>query len=265
MLYKNKRFVAEAFMNPREILQHIDNGANHFLLTLADAPHMTRRDAHGMTLIQPQPGQEGVSFVCQLALNGRDPAASQELIQQAKATGLPIWFPLLSTDEQFAAHFGRERIHGAPLSEDDEVYMAMLPGEMQACPGHHTAVQANTPAAFADCAHVANTVLAGGRPDLHPVHHAPLMEAGRIRCYVLYADGQPVSAATTMEQNSIVSLELVATLPKYRHQGYAETVCHLAVQDAWDSGARLVTVRAVNLTASRLYERLGFRAYNYAL
>lgn len=252
-------------MNPREILRHIDNGANHFLLTLADAPHMSRRDAQGMTLIQPKPGQEGVSFVCQLALDGLDAAASQELIQRAKATGLPVWFPLLSTDEQFAAFFGRERIHGAPIAADDEVYMAMLPGEMQGRHGHHTAVRANTPEVFADCAYVANTVLAGGRPDLHPVHHAPLMEAGRIRCYVLYADGQPVSAATTMEQNGIVSMELVATLPEHRHRGYAEAVCRLAVQDAWDSGATLVTVRAVNLAASRLYERLGFRAYNDAL
>ena len=117
-------------MNPRQILQHIDDGANHFLFTLADAPHMTRTADHGITIIQPKPGEEGVSFVCNLALAGLDAAESSTLIRRAKSLGFPVWFPLLATDAQFAEFFGRERLHSAPFAADDEVYMAMRPGEM---------------------------------------------------------------------------------------------------------------------------------------
>jgi len=252
-------------MNARQILQHIDNGANHFLRTLADAPHMSCTETQGMTIIQPRPGQEGIFFVCNLALEGLDYAESLALIRRAKAVGFPVWFPLLASDEQFAAFFGRKRIHGAPLAADDEVYMAMLPGEMTPGAPAFPVVRADTLPVFADCAHVANTVLAGGRPDLHPIHHAPLIQARRIYCYVLYADGKPVSAAVTMGQEDIVSLELVATLPEHRRQGYAEAVCRQAVQDAWARGAKLLTVRAADANAASVYAKLGFHPYNDAL
>lgn len=252
-------------MDARDILRRIDEGANHFLHTLADGPHMTCTDADGFTVIQPKAGEAGVSFVCDLALEGLCQEDARTLIDRAKHVGFPVWFPLLSTDEQFAYFFGRERIHGAALAADDEVYMAMLPGEMIDVPPRFPVMRVESFAAFADCAHVVNTVLAGGRPDLHPIHHEHLMLSGRIRCHVLYNEGRPISAAVTMSQDGVASLELVATLPEYRHRGYAEAVCRQAVQDEWLRGAMLLTVRAVNSAAARIYERLGFHAYNDAL
>ncbi len=252
-------------MDARDILRHIDAGANHFLRTLAEGPHMSCTDADGFTVIRPKAGQEGVSFVCDLQLEGRSPAQWQDIIARARATGLPVWFPLLSTDEQFACFFGRARIHGASPAAEDEVYLAMLPGEMTDAPQTPEVHRVADAAAFADYAHVVNTVLAGGRPDLHPIHHLPLMEAGHIHCHVLYAKGRAVSAAVTMAKEGVASLELVATLPEFRRRGYAGAVCRQAVADAWARGAALVTVRAVNAAAARLYEQLGFRAYNHAL
>lgn len=252
-------------MDARDILRHIDEGANHFLRTLADGPHMTCTDAGGFTVIQPKAGEAGISFVCDLSLEGLSHEDACSLIDRAKRVGFPVWFPLLSTDEQFACFFGRERIHGAALAADDEVYMAMLPGEMIETSLHLPVVRVGTTAAFADCAHVVNTVLSDGRPDLHPICHEHLMHAGRIHCHVLYHEGRPASAAVTMSQDGVASLELVATLPEYRRCGYAEAVCRQAVQDAWLRGAKLLTVRAVNSAAARIYERLGFRAYNDAL
>ena len=231
-------------MNARDILRHIDEGANHFLRTLAAAPHRTCMDAGGFTVIRPREGQEGVLFVCGLQLEGCTPSQWRDIISRAKATGLPVWFPLLSTDEQFACFFGRERIHGAPLAADDEVYMALFPHELTA---------------------VVNAVLSDGRPDLHPTHHLPLMKNGQLHAYVLYFEGTPVSAAVTMCKDGVASLEFVATLPTFRCRGYADAVCRQAVQDALNRGARLVTVRAVNAAAARLYSQLGFRAYNHAL
>lgn len=252
-------------MDAREILRRIDEGANYFLRTLAQGPHMSVTDGGGFTVIQPKPGQEGISFVCELQLDERSPAEWTDLIARAKSTGLPVWFPLLCTDAQFACFFGRERIHGAPLSPEDEVYLAMLPGEIADLPQTHAVHRVTDAASFADCATVINTVLSGGRPDLHPVHHLPLLEAGRIHCHVLYAEGKAVSAAVTMAKDGIASLELVATLPDFRRRGCARAVCRQAVQDEWARGASLVTVRAVNANAARLYEQLGFRPYNHAL
>lgn len=252
-------------MNARDVLRHIDEGANHFLRTLADAPHMTCTEAEGFTVIRPQEGQEGVSFVCDLQLEGCTPDQWRDIIARAKATGLPVWFSLLSTDEQFACFFGQERLHGAPLAADDEVYMALFPHELTDTSLPHPVVRVEDAASFADCAAVINTVLSDGRPDLHPIHHLPLMESERIRAHVLYCDGQPVSAAVTMAKDGAVSLEFVATLPGFRQRGYAMAVCHQAVHDALACDARLITVRAVNAAAARLYERLGFQAYNHAL
>lgn len=252
-------------MTPREILRHIDNGAEHFLLTLADAPHMTCIDADGYTVIHPNAGEEGVSFVCGLQLSALSTEESASLIARAKAEGLPVWFPLLATNEQFQQFFGRARIHDAPLSADDEVYMALLPHEVTAEPLAHPVIRATDSISFSDCAAVINAVLSVGRPDLHPVHHLHLMKTGRIHAHVLYHNSNPVSAAITMSNGGIASLEFVATLPEYRHRGYAEAVCRQAVQDELTRGATLITVRAVNPTVARLYERLGFNAYNYAL
>ena len=252
-------------MDAREILRRIDQGAEHFLRTLADAPHMTYTAADGYTVIRPRDGEEGVSFVCGLLLEGLSPAQSAALIARVRAEGLPVWFPLLATDEQIRQFFGRARIHGAPLGPEDEVYMALLPDGLTAAPLTLPVQRVTDAAAFADCARVINAVLSGGRPDLHPVHHLLLVETGRIRAHVAYHGGQPVSAAVTMGKDGAASLEFVATLPAFRRMGYAGAVCRQAVQDALACGVDLVTVRAVNPAVARLYERLGFRAYNHAL
>ena len=252
-------------MDAREILRRIDQGAEHFLRTLADTPHMICTAADGYTVIRPKAGEEGVSFVRGLQLEGLTQVESAALIARVRAEGLPVWFPLLATDEQFQQFFGRTRIHGAPLTPEDEVYMALLPGELTAAPLTHPVQRVTDAAAFADCARVINVVLSGGRPDLHPIHHLPLVEKGRLHAHVAYHEGQPVSAAVTMCKSGAVSLEFVATLPAVRRMGYAGAVCRQAVQDELARGAALITVRAVNPAVARLYERLGFHSYNHDL
>lgn len=168
-------------------------------------------------------------------------------------------------DTQFAQFFGRERLHGAAPAAEDEVYMALLPHEFIPAETSFSVHQAADETAFADCAQVVNAVLSDGRPDLHPVHHAPLMKVGRIRCHVLYEEGKPVSAAVTMAKEGAVSLEFVATLPDFRRRGYSAAVCRQAVADALRQGAEIVTLRAVSPAVARLYARMGFRAYNHVL
>lgn len=100
---------------------------------------------------------------------------------------------------------------------------------------------------------------------MHPVYHYPLCEKGLMQCYVLYDGDIPVSVASIMNNNGIASLELVATIPEMRRRGFSKTVCEKAVCDTFSSGAKIITVRAVNAAAGRLYQSMGFKVYNYAL
>lgn len=81
----------------------------------------------------------------------------------------------------------------------------------------------------------------------------------------MYSKNVPVSVAATMNNIGIVSLESVGTIPQMRRQGFAKAVCEKAVSDAFADGAKIVTVRAIDAAASKLYQSLGFKAYNYAI
>lgn len=252
-------------MTDRDILRIIDDGANHFIRVLGSAPHMTITDTGYYTRVQPEPGEQGISFICDIRLDGLPPQAQEAVINEIRAQHIPVWFSLMATDEQFRLFFGRERLHGAPPAEDDEVYMAMLPDELLSRHDMSRVQRTDTAEAFADCAKVANDVLAGGRADVHPVYHWPLCRQGAMQGYVLYHNGQPAAAAFTMENDGVVSLELVATRPELRRRGFAKAVCTRAVSEALAAGAKLVTVRAVNSSAARLYAGLGFRSCNHAM
>ena len=82
-----------------------------------------------------------------------------------------------------------------------------------------------------------------------------------MKCYILYHDDTPVSVAAIMDNNGVASLEFVGTISEMRRKGFAKAVCEKAVSDAFDDDASIVTVRAINRTAARLYQSIGFKAY----
>lgn len=78
----------------------------------------------------------------------------------------------------------------------------------------------------------------------------------------MYRDNNPVSVAAIMDNNGAASLEFVGTIPEMRKKGFARAVCEKAVCDAFCDGASIITIRAINAAAARLYQSIGFKAYN---
>lgn len=84
-------------------------------------------------------------------------------------------------------------------------------------------------------------------------------------CYVLCKSNTPAAVAAVMNNNGVASLEFVATVPEMRRQGLASEICLKAIHETFESKGRIITLRAVNLPAAKLYQSLGFKAYNFLL
>lgn len=254
-------------MTEKEIIKYIDAGANFYVSMFGRAEHMEVVDNGFYTYIKPKAGEYGITFIYDIRI-GELPAERQKiLIDEIKSLNMPVWLDLLAEDELYRLVYGKAKVHGqTALSDEDEVYLAMLPEEKLL---YHTGsakiVQVQSAGEFAVWAKIANDILAGGKPDMHPVYHYPLCEKGLMQCYVLYDGNTPVSVASIMNNDGIASLELVAAIPEMRRRGFAKAVCEKAICDTFARGAKIITVRAVNAAAGRLYQSMGFKAYNYAI
>lgn len=241
-------------MTREEIAGYIDRGACFYVDLFGRAEHMEKVEREHYSFVRPRGGVYGISFVYDLKL---DRLPAEELLEQAReirALGMPVWVGLTDSDRVFQACTGREP------GMDDEVYMYTL-AEPEEMAGPQV-TEAGSQAEFAEWAGVVNGVLSGGREDLHPVYHYPLCRDGLLRCYFLRdTEGRAVSAAALAVDGGSVSLEFVATLPERRRKGYSGALCRRAVRDAFGGGADIVTVRAVDGIAAKLYESVGFERY----
>ena len=254
-------------MTEKEILKRIDHGARNYIRLFGTAEHMEMVDKTFYSYIQPKADVHGISFVYDLRLDGLGEEERDEAVREIKALHMPVWVDLTASDKVFQAFFGGERVHGqTQFEENDEVYLAMLPEEKpeyQATSGE--IIRVRSAEEFAAWAEIANNVLAGGYPDIHPVYHYPLCEKGRMKCYTACYEGEPAATAAILDDNGTASLEFVAVLPEMRGKGLAKAICRKAVEDAFAEGAKIVTVRAINSAAGSLYRSVGFTAYNYAI
>lgn len=253
-------------MTDHEIVRYIDSGANYYVSLFGNAPHMKKVDREYYSYIEPKTDEYGISFVYNVHIDDLPLDRKKEVISEIKSLRMPVWLDLISSDETFFLFFGKEKLHGQTVfAENDEIYMAVLPEEKTDCCGtDNSIIKVRSAQEFAVWAQIANDVLSGGAPDIHPAHHFPLCEKGMLNCYMMYRDNTPVSVAAIMNDHNIASLEFVATIPEMRRKGLARAVCEKAVCDAFSNGAKIVTVRAINLAAANLYRSVGFKAYNYA-
>lgn len=265
-------------MTEQEIIKHINEGAKHYIRMFAHAEHMETYEKEYYSYIKPKAGEHGICIVLDIKIENLPKERQQELVNEIKALYMPIWLDLDASDKVFKMFFGKEKVHGQTVfTEDDEIYMAMLAEEWrenaktgkiwdsQKEQSPAKVIKVNSVEEFALWAKINNDVLAGGYADMHPVYHYPLCQKGLLHCYIAYNGDEPVAVASIMSNEGVASLEFVATVPEARRKGYARAVCEKAVEDAFAAGARIVTVRAANLAAGKLYEKIGFKAYNYAL
>lgn len=254
-------------MNEREILKHIDDGANFYISLFGRADHMEVIERPHYSYIHPASEEYGIRFVYNVHVDGLPAVQRDAVIAEIKALNMPVWVDLLSSDDVFFAFFGRKKVHGqTAFGENDEVYMAMLPRQQQKSNGLNPEVAlVSTPEEFARWAEINNRAFANGNPDMHPVYHYPLCVNGLMKCYIRYHEGSPAAIAAIMDNNGITSLEFVATVPEMQRKGFAKDVCERAIYDAFENGAKIVTVRAINAAAAKLYKKVGFTAYNHAI
>lgn len=253
-------------MNDAEIIRRIDAGANHYISLLGNAAHMVCHDTGHYSYVHPKAGEQGISFVYDIRVDDLDAAAQQTIAAEIKALNVPFWLNLQASDDVFRLFFGKEKLHGqTAFALDDEQYMAMMPEAFVDFTVDQPIVEVRTPEQFAVWTKIANDILAGGRTDVHPIHHYPLIQQGKMHCYTLYCGDMPASVACIMTCDGTASLELVATLPEYRRRGFARAVCAKALREEITCGAALLTVRANGAASASVYRSLGFQVYNHAL
>lgn len=250
-------------MTNKEIIQHIDEGANYYVGLFGEAVHMEKVDKEFYSYVKPKEGEQGISFVYNVSINDLPAEQMKTVVDEIKSMNMPIWFDLLASDEAVSVFFGKESTNEKPEpSEDDEVYLAILSEEKKEYDENdYRIIKVHTAEEFAIWAQMVNDILAGGHTDIHPVNHFIWCEKMGVKCYIMYYDNTPVSVASIMDNNGVDSLEFVGTIPEMRRKGFAKAVCEKAVSDAFADGASIVTVRAINRAAARLYQSMGFKAY----
>ena len=254
-------------MTEHEIIKHINDGANYYVSLFGKAEHMETIDREYYSYVKPKESQHGISIIYNVHLDNVSSDEQAKIISEIKELKMPIWLDLTASDEVFWQVFGRNKMHGQTVFEDnDEIYMALLPEECRINISEGEQItKVQTKDDFAVWTKIANDILANGYPDMHPIYHYPLCQEGIMKCYTLYNQGRPVAVASVIDNSGIASLEFVATIPEMRRQGFSRMVCEKAVYDAFAEGAKIVTVRAIDSIASKVYESIGFKAYNYVI
>ncbi len=251
-------------MTYREIIKHIDDGANYYVGLFGEAVHMERIDKEFYSYVKPKAGEQGISFIYNVSINDLPAEQMKSVIDEMKSMDMPIWFGMDLSDEAAYIFSGKKPTHEKrEPKEDDEIYLAMLPEEkIEYQENNYKIIKVHTAEDFALWARTANDILAGGHPDIHPVNHFIWCEKMGVKCYILYHNGMPVSVASVMDNNGAASLEFVGTIPEMRKHGFARAVCEKAVSDAFTDGASIVTIRAINRTVAKLYQSIGFKVYD---
>lgn len=251
-------------MTNKEIIQHIDDGANYYVGLFGEAVHMEKIDKEFYSYVKPKAGEQGISFIYNVRINALPTEQMKTVIDEMKSMNMPIWFGMNLSDEAAYIFSGKKPTHEKrEPKEDDEVYLAMLPEEkIEYQENNYEIIKVHTAEEFAVWARMVNDILAGGHIDIHPVNHFIWCEKMGVKCYILYHNDIPVSVTAIMNNNGAASLEFVGTVPEMRRKGYAKAVCEKAVSDAFADGTSIITIRAINRSAARLYQSIGFTAYN---
>ena len=256
-------------MTDYEIISCVNDGANFYLRFFGKAVHMEYCKKEFYGYIRPKQGEHGVRFIFDVRLESLPNDRKLEKIAEIKSLDMPVWWDMHSSDALYRLIHGkaREKVEGT-LTDGDELYMAILPDEKidadMACE-NITIKKIDSPSSFAEWANAVNEIMFNGYADIHPVNHYHLCRDGDINCFICY-DGDTVAAVSSvMDNQGVCSLEFVATAPNYRRKGFAKAVCTRAIKDAFENGASIITLRALQPYTRELYTSLGFKIYNYAL
>jgi ribosomal protein S18 acetylase RimI-like enzyme len=83
---------------------------------------------------------------------------------------------------------------------------------------------------------------------------------GRLRAWIVWLGDEPVAVARLSRAHGVAALQGIGVVEEHRGQGLGRLITTIATRAGMAVGDRIVwlSVRDDNLTARRLYERLGF-------
>jgi ribosomal protein S18 acetylase RimI-like enzyme len=247
-----------------QVLRLIDEGANFYLRLLGDAEHMDYRRNDCYAIIRPRPFHEGGTSLFDVRLEHLPEEEIEQKVAEIKQMDIHTWWGLCQPERVLNAIWkGQTRPQPLLESNDEEAYMAMFTEEMSVYEqknGFITVKRVASAADFRVWAGINNYVLHGGYPIIHPKNHFHLCQKEIMPCYIGYLDQNPASVAAIMHNRGVSSLEFVATLPEYRRKGAAKAVCCQAIADAFATGSKIITLRALP-EGKKLFLRLGFKMY----
>jgi ribosomal protein S18 acetylase RimI-like enzyme len=251
-------------MTESEIIKYVNDGAIYYLQLFGKATHMEYINNGYYSYIRPKGNEQGVSFVFDVKIENLSKKEQTEKIDEIKKLNMPIWWDLPISENLYKLIFGKEKPKGS--ADDEELYMAILPNEK---PNNKILPETDikkvdSKELFKMWAKITNDNN-NGYQDIHPENHFHLCEDGLMDCYICFKNGLAVSTATIMNNNGIASLEFVATVPEYQKKGFATLICIYAVNEAFYNRAKIITVRAINPFAKKIYSSIGFRIYNHKL
>jgi ribosomal protein S18 acetylase RimI-like enzyme len=204
----------------------------------------------------PKDGERGIKFAYGIRLDDLSDEELKKCIAEIKGLGTNVWWPLSIETQKLVK--GADYVP-APPTDGDEFYMFLFPGDKPTYIKSGIPVKrVETPEEFTVFARVANDAFANGYQDIHPRNHFHWIDEGKLTVYIAYHGETPVAVAAIMNNNGIASLEFVTAVESYRRKGCAQAVCVQAVDDAFASGAEIITLRAFH-PARLLYEKLGFQ------
>jgi hypothetical protein len=235
-------------MTSNEVIKYVNDGANNYLMFFAQAPHMEYLNYEYYNVIRPKSGYQGVQFVFNVNINDLPQTRQIEIINEIKNYRMPIWWSLPIPSELYKLIYSKDKPKGS--INDAELYMAVLPHsnvDNQSIGNKNIKIkEVNSKELFTKWAEIANANLSNGYQDIHPENHYEACKNGIIKCYIGYENEKEATIASIMDKDGIASLEIVATVPEYRNKGFAKLICKYAIDETFNNGAKIITVRAMN-------------------
>jgi len=256
-------------MTDYEILKYIDSGAVFYLDVFGNAEHMEVKDNGSYRFIRPKGDGQGVRLIYDIRLENLSVEDVKTKIAEIKALNVPVWWPIHISNDLYRLIHNKDR-EPEPITPPDgiELYMAVTPPTQTSFiqPIDGVVIQkSDDEDSFALWARSVKDCFNDDFQYFHPQYHYPACKSGIMRCYICHKDDRPVAVCSIMDNAGICSLENVATHMDYRRQGIAKYICAVAMKEAFDCGAKLISLRAVEPGTRELYTSLGYKIFNYAV
>lgn len=248
-------------MDKKQRMNYMYEGGNFYLWVMGDAAHMEHIDNGVYEIMKPLKGYVGPASIFNIRTDHLSDADLEKVVKSIQDMNMHTWWPFNPSESLMKVLY---KDKPRPVDDGFELYACMLSDEMPVyppCPIEITVRRVTNLNEFEIWCRIDIENEHNGFKVFDAKNHFHLIENGKMRCYLGYYNGIPVTTAAILYNNGIASLEFVSTVPEYRQKGIAKAVCKMAIQEAFHDGARLITIRSIN-NGHKLGTALGFSYLN---